>query len=115
MDESDECWRDIEIFSLTDYFFDEKRYENRQWLIGCVAFQIHEKNVVELTYCWIHPFWRNKNLLKQSWSDFINRYGFFYVSYPRSNAMEGFLKAVNYVEVVKKAESKSSMQQITIS
>ena len=98
MNLSEQCWEGLEIFSLTDKFEDKKRDEIRQWLIGCVAFHRQHDRKTRLEYCWIHPFWRNRKLLKKNWPEFIERYGLFFVRYPRSNAMENFLKTINYIE-----------------
>ena len=98
MDTTDDCWRNVEIFPFFDEFYDENRHEFRQWLIGAACFSKIEDNVVELDFCWIHPFERGKGLLKRNWETFEQKFGKFYVSYPRSKAMEGFLKSIGYVE-----------------
>lgn len=98
MDISDQCWRNVEIYPFIDDFYDENRNEMRQWLIGGACFSKFDDDSVEMDFCWIHPFFRNKGLLKKAWLEFKSRYGNFYVSQPRTKAMEGFLSSVGYIE-----------------
>ena len=96
MDTSDDCWEYTEILSLTDEFYDEKRSEPRQWLIGAVAFE-NEPSSALLEFCWIHPFWRNKKILKNNWHLLQERFGSFLILGPCSKGMEGFLKSVGHI------------------
>lgn len=98
MDTSDQCWCHVEIYPFVEDFYDERRSEFRQWLIGGAAFSKFEDNSVEMDFCWIHPFFRNKGLLKCAWPTFKRRYGNFYVSHPRTEAMKGFLSSIGYIE-----------------
>ena len=98
MDESNECWHNIEIFPFVDNYFDQKTHEYRQWVVGAVCFEKYQDGAVEISFCWIHPFWRSKGLLKKHWASFKSKFGTFYVSAPRSNSMQGFLKSVGYIE-----------------
>jgi|CXWL01.1.fsa_nt_gi hypothetical protein len=96
-DTSDEGWKFVEILSLTDYIFDENRGRERKWLIGAICFT-NRPEFKMLEYCGIHPFWRNKGLLKSKWPILRERFGSFEISYPRSKAMQCFLKSVGYTD-----------------
>lgn len=97
MDDSDGLWRNLQVKTITDRARTNSD-QVREALFGCVCFEIHENGCVELQFCWIHPFLRNKGKLRYLWEGFKVKYGNFYVSTPRSKSMEGFLKAVNYQE-----------------
>lgn len=71
----------------------------RQWLVGGVGFSRYSSDGVELIFCWtLHPFWRNRGLLRQSWLESEKRFGKFYIPRPRTKAMEGFLLSIGYEE-----------------
>jgi len=95
MDTSDDCWRDFVGYSFLAEYFDERIDDKRSWLIGTAGFT-HKQSKTTLEYCWIHPFWRGEGLLKHAWPSFIERFGEFYVSEPRTNSMRGFLQSVGY-------------------
>jgi hypothetical protein len=98
MTDSDECWRNAVAFSFLDFdHFDQKTDEFRPRLIGAAMFEVEPEETV-LEFCWLHPFWRGQRLLKAAWPLFAERFGEFYVSFPRSHAMRGFLKSVGYAE-----------------
>ena len=83
MNTSNELWRGIQAFTFTDKYFDRKKGTYREWLIGSACFKRYEYGV-RLDFCWLHPFWRNKGLLKKTWPQFIERFGNFYLSRPIS-------------------------------
>ena len=97
MDTSDKLWEEIQAFTFTDTYFDKKKGVYREWLIGSACFYRY-KYGMQLDFCWLHPFWRNKGLLRDSWPQFIERFGNFYLSRPISKSMQGFLNSVNYNE-----------------
>lgn len=46
-----------------------------------------------ITWIWIHPFYRNRGVLKGLWTDIIKNYGpFILIESPVSRNMHGFLK-----------------------
>ncbi|EKO3660468.1 hypothetical protein M3906_003380 [Vibrio metschnikovii] len=98
MDVTDECWHDLQVFTFTNDLFDEDVNDNRQYVVGAAGFTKHCNEIAMLQFCWIHPFWRNRGLLKSSWDEFEFKLGEFYVSYPRSRAMQNFLDSIAYVE-----------------
>ena len=97
MTTSDECWRDFVAYSFLAPYYDKKSESLKHWLIGAAGFT-HSETEKILEYCWIHPFWRGKGLLKMAWPKFSERIGEFYVAHPQSNAMRGFLKSIGYKE-----------------
>ena len=98
MDTSDECWENLQVFPFTSDLYDEELEDCRQYVVGAVGFSKYENNIVELDFCWIHPFWRQRGLLKSYWDDFLLEFGDFYVSHPRTRAMQGFLDSMSYSE-----------------
>lgn len=98
MDTSDGCWKHVEVFPFIDDFYDEKQGELRQWAVGGACFSTYEGGEVELDFCWIHPFFRNEGLLRRNWETFQDKFGHFFVSHPRTKAMQGFLDSVGYVD-----------------
>lgn len=98
MDVTDECWHDLQVFTLTDDLFDEDVNDNRQYVVGAVSFTKHCIEIAMLEFCWIHPFRRNRGLLKSSWAEFEFTLGEFYVYCPRSRAMQNSLDSIAYVE-----------------
>jgi len=98
MDTSDECWENLQVFPFTSDLFDEEFGETRQYLVGAVGFSKNKNDIVKLDFCWLHPFWRNRGLLKKIWCEFSYHFGEFYVSEPRTKTMQGFLDSVSYVE-----------------
>ncbi len=99
MDESDQCWKQIEIYPFIDEFYDEKRNIMREWLIGGACFYKEDDDTVDLHFCWIHPFYRNKGLLKKAWPIFKKRFGHFSISEPISKSFQGFLYSIGHSEV----------------
>ncbi|WP_293008142.1 hypothetical protein [Nitrosomonas sp.] len=97
MDASDTCWRFTEILSLTDDCLNEKREKYEESLIGAICFT-RKPEIIMLEFCWIHPFWRNKGLVKSKWPLFQKKFGIFHVSYPRTKAMQGLLKSVGFID-----------------
>ena len=66
MDTSSACWQGIDVFPLTADLPDGKTSDTRQYLVGGVCFKTYSGGQVVLEFCWIHPFWRNRGLLKQN-------------------------------------------------
>jgi hypothetical protein len=95
MDESDECWEFAVAYSFLGDYYDRRSEELRYWLIGAACFSV-EARLPVLEFCWLHPFYRGRGLLKRAWPDFVDRFGEFYVSTPRTSAMRGFLTSVGY-------------------
>ncbi|MFT6779780.1 MAG: hypothetical protein ACJAV1_003724 [Paraglaciecola sp.] len=98
MDTSDECWKNLQVFPFTSDLFDEELCETRQYLVGAVGFIKYKNDIVVLEFCWLHPFWRNRGLLKKSWCEFSYHFGEFYISKPRTKTMQSLLDSVSYVE-----------------
>lgn len=93
MDTSDRCWQEFVGYSFLRDYYVESSETLKQWLVGCVGFS-HNETETTLEFCWIHPFWRGRGLLKEAWPSFSKRFGAFDVSQPRSNAMQGFLSSI---------------------
>ena len=101
MDTSPECWENVEVWPMTETYYPDEE-NNFEGLIGAIGFEknveyayLSEKQTV-LQFCWIHPFHRNKGLLKKQWPKLLKSYGPFLVSPPKTNQMQGFLKSVGY-------------------
>ncbi|MEL0658400.1 hypothetical protein V6255_04525 [Psychromonas arctica] len=96
MDTSSACWQSIDVFPLTGDLPDKKTGDTRQYLVGGVCFKTYREGKVVLEFCWIHPFWRNRGLLKKNWEIFEDKFGDFFVSNPRTKSMKGFLNSIKY-------------------
>ncbi|MES2671359.1 MAG: hypothetical protein V4673_13210 [Pseudomonadota bacterium] len=97
MTTSDDCWRDFVAYSFLEDYYDKKTDSLKCWLVGTAGFTDNDTEKV-LEYCWIHPFWRGRGLLRRAWPKFSERFGPFHVSHPHSSAMRGFLTSVGYQE-----------------
>lgn len=101
MDTTDECWKNLKIRAFKNTYYDECD-EAREGLIGVVCFQEDQEfsNLegvhTVLAFCWVHPFYRNKGLLKREWKNFTAKFGDFLISNERSKAMKSFLDFVGY-------------------
>lgn len=89
MDTTDECWEDVVAYSFLSDFYDDNNNE-LNCLVGAAGFTKNEYGTT-LEFCWIHPFFRGKGLLKNAWPKFIDYFGEFHVGEPHSHAMKGFL------------------------
>lgn len=98
MNVSDQCWKTVKVALFTEEHFDRKYDFFRTYVIGGVGFQRYPDYEYQLEFAWVHPFWRRKGLLKSSWSEFKREFGHFSVSTPRSIAMEGVLRNVQFQE-----------------
>lgn len=93
--------------------FDESMYDNEDFVgflfleraMDLVAHEDHYPNRVvgggvlvehgasyELDWVWLHPFSRNRGLLRNSWKTFARRFGQFSVATPLSVQMSAFLE-----------------------
>ena len=101
MDTSYECWRRVKIKPFTDRFYDKKD-DMRHGLIGAAAFELETfvggTERYAMQFCWLHPFYRGKGLLRKAWPDLNEKFGDFWVSQPRSRAMQAFLASLGYVD-----------------
>jgi hypothetical protein len=46
-------------------------------------------------WIWLHPYYRRKGILSESWPMFVDRFGDFQVELPLSEAMESFMEKVS--------------------
>jgi len=100
MDTSDDSWQNVEILSVTETCYANDCPRGREILIGAVCFDNNpHHDYAVLSFCWIHPFWRNKGKLKSLWPQIKERFSEFYVSTPQTPAMEYFLKSVGHIDV----------------
>ncbi|EGR2232159.1 hypothetical protein DZF79_28590 [Vibrio parahaemolyticus] len=96
----DECWKDLEVLTLTDSFYDEDVGSFRNRVFGAVCMR-RDNGQVFLEWAWVHPFWRNKGVLAGAWGEIIERFeeGFF-VRTPVSATMSGFLRKVGHIDSI---------------
>ena len=101
-DSSDEGWKNAQIFTFKETEYTDKNPDGESWLIGAAGFTVvNSQQYVCLDFCWIHPFWRNQNLLTNAWPIFLKKYQKFYMSTPRTHAMNSVLKKVKYQQPTK--------------
>lgn len=91
----------IEIWPLTETSFSQPEQEcGVETMIGAVCFQKIDYEGIGLIwcmeFCWIHPFYRSRGLLRGKWSHFERKYKTFAVGRPLSKSMEAFLQNVGY-------------------
>ena len=53
---------------------------------------VHRHNSFELDWVWLHPFSRNRRILRENWKAFQTRFGQFSVASPLSAHMSDFIK-----------------------
>ena len=68
-------------------------YRPRMWVGACCFRERSSGNALQ--WIWIHPFWRNRGILKASWPALREHHGNFAVEGPLSPAMESFLLKYN--------------------
>ena len=82
------------------YLLHETDYEQHPvWrfrVIGAVQvsperWQSAERPIETLTWAWLHPFYRNRGVLRAAWKDLESRHGSMAVQPPLSPAMRAFL------------------------
>jgi len=100
-DASEECWENLIVYTYTGYYLKESNTESvYKSLIGAVAFDKVEfedgKTEYVLRFCWIHPFCRNRGLLKESWRTLSFRFKDFLVERPLTPAMKVFLNNADF-------------------
>lgn len=95
MDESDECWRDIEVYTFCEtVLLNERSSDERDAVVGAACFQ-RDSDHWTLMFIWLHPFWRNRGMCQRAWPAFVERYGSFKVEPPISKQMQGLLKSIS--------------------
>ncbi len=79
-------------FLLLSWAMDRVEHEDHfpSRVVGGGIFVEYEDGY-ELDWVWIHPFFRNRGLLKKAWKEFEHRFGAFTVSPPWSPSMKAFL------------------------
>ncbi len=82
-DTSDEGWKNTQIRTFSDN-------DQHHWLIGYAAFDTEDTPY--LSSVWIHPFYRNRGILKGAWKELVARFGDFDVDLP-NKAMLAFLES----------------------
>jgi hypothetical protein len=66
-------------------------------LVGACCFREREYKDTGRKWClqwiWLHPYYRDKGILKKNWKYFEDMLGDFYVETPYSSSMRGFLQS----------------------
>lgn len=74
-----------------------------------VKYKDHPDKVLTLDWIWIHPFQRGRQNLETTFNYLVKEFGYFFISHPRSKAMNRFLEKINYPteseDVIKKYDS----------
>jgi len=101
--EADGWNENLEIWPFTEISNCQPELEEGvQVLIGATAFEkvaFADREIGEawrLEFCWIHPFYRSKQLLTKAWPHYIERYGAFLISHPISPSFQKHLQKVNH-------------------
>lgn len=90
-DTSDGGWNNVIAIPFIKTNFSMDGGNGREVMIGCAAFeQRHDKSSLE--FIWIHPFFRNTGLVKDSYKNWLDRFGEFHISHPISHAMLGIIR-----------------------
>ena len=95
MDDSDSSWENLVVYPFVEHVRDDSGSYVKA-LVGAAGFIQDSAGESQLEYCWIHPFFRNKGLLRSAWYEFKYKFGDFIVSQPRTKAMDAFLENVGY-------------------
>jgi hypothetical protein len=69
-------------------------------VVGGACFR-KRTEIFVLDWVWLHPFARNRKILKNNWANFKSRFDEFEVSTPLSAHMESFLKKINNNNIFK--------------
>lgn len=86
------CENDNDTYKA--YLFLDDEWFDRD-VIGACCFRLRKYENVEfwaMQWIWIHPYYRNKGILKENWEHFRKKHGNFWVEPSYSKAMEAFLK-----------------------
>ncbi|MEQ9006486.1 MAG: hypothetical protein RLP12_01280 [Ekhidna sp.] len=59
-------------------------------------YENHPDEVLTLDWIWIHPFQRGREHLETKFNSLVKEFGYFFISHPRSKAMNRFLEKINY-------------------
>ena len=82
------------LFVKKDFDLVEDMNHNPYRVIGGACFRQGAEKFV-LDWIWLHPFARNRKILKNHWKNFETRFGGFEVRRPLSDHMNSFLKNIN--------------------
>lgn len=80
-----------------DLVLHEDHYPNR--VVGGALFVARSSVCYELDWLWLHPFARNRKLLKESWPALTHRFGRFSVARPVSLQMSAFIQKHHQVSL----------------
>lgn len=84
------------VFAITEDITSRDGIE-RQSLVGMLTFHHFDNDPVPVLYhCYLHPFFRNKGLMKKAWQDVQVRFPRFEIEPPLTLAMKHFLGKVDY-------------------
>jgi hypothetical protein len=80
----------LSLILFLDDYYDKRSDSLKRWLVGAAGFTDNGAEKFLSIAGYIRSG-RGKGLFGAAWPKFTERFGAFYVSYPRSSAMRGFL------------------------
>lgn len=92
-DTSDDGWQDVVVLPFTEDNFHSQTGECVEMLIGAAGFcYFSDVNAWWLSFVWIHPFFRNRKLVRSAYPEWLDRFGDFSIEMPVSKAFQAVIR-----------------------